>query len=168
MKANELSNSLSRAINSNLEFLKGIKNPSLKPQPDKWSAKQIIGHLIDSANNNHRRFVKAQYQNNLIFIGYEQESWVEVQDYQNLDWLYLLEMWKTYNLFICRIIENISEDKLNKMTTEHNYHNMAWGKDKDSFPLEGEPSNLAFLIEDYIGHLKHHITQIKEMDSSST
>ena len=53
--------------------------------------------------------------------------------------------------------------KLNHMTTEHNYAGMAWGKHTDKFPKEGEPSNLAFLIEDYIGHLNHHVEQIKSM-----
>lgn len=165
MTAVELSSSLSSAINDNYEFLRKLEAPSKKPQPDKWSPKQIIGHLIDSANNNHRRFVKAQYQDNLIFIGYDQEDWVEVQDYQNADWQELLSMWKTYNLFICRVIENISDEKLNHLTSEHNYNDMGWGKMKDDFPKEGDPSNLAFLIEDYIGHLEHHIKQIKELFS---
>jgi len=163
MTAVELSSSLSNAINDNYEFLRSINDPGKKPQADKWSPKQIIGHLIDSANNNHRRFVKAQYQDNLIFLGYDQEDWVDAQNYQNADWHELLEMWKTYNLFICRVIENISEEKLNHLTIEHNYFEMGWGKMKDSFPLEGQPSNLAFLIADYIGHLEHHVEQIKSI-----
>ena len=161
MTSSDLSTALSNAINDNFEFLRNLKEPSKKPQPDKWSPIQIIGHLIDSANNNHRRFVKAQYQDNLIFIGYDQVEWVEQQNYQEADWLEILNMWRTYNLFICRVIENISEEKLLFMTPEHNYNDMGWGKNKDNFPKKGEPSNLAFLIEDYIGHLKHHVMQIK-------
>jgi len=164
MTAVELSSSLSNAINDNYEFLRSINDPGKKPQADKWSPKQIIGHLIDSANNNHRRFVKAQYQDNLIFLGYEQEDWVDAQNYQNADWHELLEMWKTYNLFICRVIENISEEKLNHLTTEHNYFEIGWGTSKsDCLLIKGQPSNLAFLIEDYIGHLMHHINQIKKL-----
>lgn len=162
MSTSELSQSLSSAILDNYTFLKDLKAPGKKPQPDKWSPKQIIGHLIDSANNNHRRFVKAQYQDNLIFLGYDQEEWVDAQNYQNSDWHELLEMWKTYNLYICRVIENITEEKLNHLTTEHNYFEMGWATSKADCSLkEGDASNLAFLIEDYIGHLKHHVAQIK-------
>lgn len=167
MTTTELSQSLSSAINDNYTFLKDLKEPSKNPQPDKWSPKQIIGHLIDSANNNHRRFVKAQYQDNLIFLGYKQEEWVDAQNYQNADWHELLEMWKTYNLFICRVIENISEEKLNHLTTEHNYFEMGWGTSKaDCLLMKGQPSNLSFLIEDYIGHLKHHVEQIKSIGTN--
>jgi len=163
MTTGELSSALSSAINENFEFLQHLKDPAKKPQPDKWSPKQIIGHLIDSANNNHRRFVKAQLQDNLVFLGYKQEGWVDAQNYQEADWLELLGMWKTYNLFICKVIENISEEKLNYMTTEHCFDKMAWGKHTEKFPKEGAASNLAFLIEDYIGHLEHHVQQIKSI-----
>ncbi len=57
-----------------------------RPAPGKWSPKEIIGHLIDSASNNHQRFVRAQFQDHLIFPGYNQEAWVEAQDYQNSQW----------------------------------------------------------------------------------
>jgi len=164
MTTAELSSSLSAAINDNLEFLKNLQDPAKQPLPDKWSAKQIIGHLIDSANNNHRRFVKAQYQDNLIFTGYDQEEWVEVQNYHQTDWLALLEMWKVYNLFICEVINNIDEQKLNFKTIEHNYFDIGWGTSKAKCQLKpGDSSDLAFLIEDYIGHLKHHLEQIRSM-----
>src|SRR4030095_2595683 len=40
---------------------------SLKPAPGKWSKKEILGHLIDSATNNHQRFVRTQMTEELIF-----------------------------------------------------------------------------------------------------
>ena len=163
MTSLELSHRLESIIQNNIDFLKSVAYPAWKPQPDKWSAKEIIGHLIDSANNNHRRFVKAQYQDNLIFIGYDQDDWVREQNYQEADWEQLIDMWKTYNLFICKAIENISDEKLNAMTTEHNYFQIGWGTRQANCALkEGEASNLAFLIEDYIGHMEHHLRQVRE------
>jgi hypothetical protein len=54
---------------------------ALKPAPDRWSKKEILGHLIDSAANNHQRFVRAQGTPRLEFPGYEQEFWVATQAY---------------------------------------------------------------------------------------
>ena len=59
---------------------------AVRPAEGKWSAKEIIGHLIDSASNNHGRFVRAQLQDDLIFSGYAQADWVAVQRYQERDW----------------------------------------------------------------------------------
>jgi len=155
MTSQALSNQLSTTIHENFDFLKSLSNPSIKPKPNKWSAKEIIGHLIDSANNNHRRFVKAQYQDNLIFMGYDQDDWVREQNYQEADWDDLLEMWKTYNQFICSVIENITNEKLNDKTTAHNYFDIGWGTRQAGCPLKkGDASNLSFLIEDYIAHMQ--------------
>ena len=165
MTNKELSTRLSETIHDNLDFLKSVSAPSKKPAPDKWSAKEIIGHLIDSANNNHRRFVKAQYQGNLIFNGYDQDDWVREQNYQEANWEDLLNMWKTYNLFICRVIDNISDEKLNAKTTEHNYFEIGWGTRNPGCSLKkGEASDLSFLIEDYIGHMQHHLQQITTLN----
>jgi len=64
--------------------------------PGKWSPKEIIGHLIDSAANNHRRFVLAQLQEDLVFPGYEQDKWVAAQKYQSASWVSLVQLWKLY------------------------------------------------------------------------
>ena len=69
-----------------------------------WSAKQIIGHLIDSAANNHARFVLAQIKDNLVFSGYEQERWVELQQYQNESWEELIDLWRAYNLHLVHLM----------------------------------------------------------------
>jgi hypothetical protein len=67
----------------------------------KWSPREIIGHLIDSASNNHQRFVRAQFTDDLVFAGYEQEGWVRVQNYQGEDWTELVQLWRLYNQHIC-------------------------------------------------------------------
>ena len=65
-----------------------------RPSPGKWSPKEIIGHLIDSASNNHQRFVRAQLQDDLVFPGYAQDEWVAAQRYQDGPWRELLELWR--------------------------------------------------------------------------
>src|ERR1700755_889873 len=77
-----------------------------RPAPGKWSPKQGIGHLIDSASNNHQRFVRAQFKDDLVFDGYDQERWVDCHDYQNMPWHDLLDLWRGYNLLIARVMEN--------------------------------------------------------------
>src|SRR5205085_10291681 len=64
-----------------------------RPEPGKWSAKELIGHLIDSAINNHNRFVRAQLKDDLMFEGYEQDDWVRVQHYQDASWRELIALW---------------------------------------------------------------------------
>jgi hypothetical protein len=73
-------------------------NSATPPAEGKWSPKQIIGHLIDSAAHNHQRFVRAQFGDDLVFSGYEQEAWVEVQRYNDEPWSQLVELWRHYNL----------------------------------------------------------------------
>ena len=73
--------------------------------PGKWSRKEIIGHLIDSAANNHARFVRAQLQADLVFDGYDQAGWVEVQRYRDRPWTDLVSLWQTYNLHIASVME---------------------------------------------------------------
>src|SRR4029079_5496145 len=76
----------------------------------KWSPKQIIGHLIDSASNNHQRFVRAQFTDDLVFEGYEQEGWVRVQNYQDEDWTQLVNFWKLYNQHMLHLISQVPEE----------------------------------------------------------
>src|SRR5437764_8545226 len=71
----------------------------------KWSPKEIIGHLIDSASNNHQRFVRAQFTDDLIFAGYEQDAWVSVQQYGRESWPLLVQLWKSFNLHLAHVME---------------------------------------------------------------
>jgi hypothetical protein len=118
-----------------------------KPTPDKWSKKEILGHLIDSAANNHHRFVKAQIEEDLDkIISYQQNSWVAVQNYNEIDSKSLSELWKSYNHHILWIISNFDESKLN--TT--------WEMDDN----EASGETIFFLIKDYVDHMDHHLKQI--------
>lgn len=123
--------------------------------PGKWSPKEIIGHLIDSASNNHQRFIRAQFKDDLIFDGYEQDAWVKVQHYQQEDWKQIVALWKSFNLHLLHAVAQIPDSILKK---EHAHHNL----DERAFkPVPKEkPATLEYFIIDYVDHLKHHLRQI--------
>jgi hypothetical protein len=123
----------------------------------KWSPKEIIGHLIDSASNNHQRFVRAQFSDDLIFAGYEQEGWVRVQNYQGEPWSELVQLWKLYNQHILHLMSLIPEETCLKLRYKHNLHQIA----SDSL-TEDEPVTLDWFMRDYVDHMKKHLKQILE------
>ena len=126
-----------------------------RPRPGKWSPKEVLGHLIDSAANNHQRFVRAQFTDDLVFPGYAQDDWVRVQRYQEAPWEELIRLLKAYNLHLLRVVAAIPEDALTRRRTRHNLHQLAWR----AVP-ESEAVTLEVFIHDYVGHLKHHLGQI--------
>ena len=120
-----------------------------------WSAKQIIGHLIDSAANNHARFVLGQNKDDLIFPGYEQDRWVEINHYQQASWAQLVELWRAYNLHLLHMMSHASPEKMNNRCTQHSLQTIAF-----ETVSEAEPVTLEYLMKDYVVHLKHHLSQI--------
>ena len=109
-----------------------------------WSHKQILGHVIDSAMVNHQRFVRAQMESGFSFL-YDQERWVEVNDYQAAPWVELIELWTALNRQLLRVVERIPPEL---------YGNLCGHGDD-------EPWTLAFRIPDYVHHLEHHLKQIR-------
>lgn len=126
-----------------------------KTNPDKWSKKEVLGHLIDSAANNHHRFVNAQFQDDLCFRGYRQEEWVIAQQYNNSSWNVLIELWASYNLHLAHVMDVIPSEVRYRKTKKHNFHQIAW----KTIP-EGQEATLEYFIIDYLGHLEHHLGQI--------
>ena len=120
-----------------------------------WSSKQIIGHLIDSAANNHARFVMGQMKDDLVFPGYEQDRWVEIQHYQQASWAQLVELWRAYNLHLLHVMSWTAADKLNHRCTQHSLQDIAF-----KTVSTDEPATLGYLMKDYVVHLKHHLGQI--------
>ena len=110
----------------------------------KWSKKEILGHLIDSASNNHQRFVRAQLETVISLPGYVQNLWVGTQGYQNENWSDLARLWRCYNLHLLHLISRIPPGKLT--------HTCVIGG--------AEPVTLEFLVRDYVRHLEHHLSQI--------
>jgi len=111
--------------------------------------KQILGHLIDSAANNHQRMVRLQYNEKLIFPDYQQDNdlWIALQDYQNEDWNTIIQLWKFYNIHMIQVIKSIDQSKLNN----------SW----QSF--EDVTVTLQQMIEGYLGHIDLHLSEIQEL-----
>ncbi len=123
-----------------------------KPAADRWSISEVIGHLVDSACNNHQRFVRAQYCSELVFPKYEQNDWVAAADYRASDWKSLVELWYHYNRQLAVLIRNIRESSLTIPCTITPY----------------ETCTLGFLVTDYLDHLKHHIRILADRISKLT
>jgi hypothetical protein len=121
----------------------------------KWSPKEIIGHLIDSASNNHARFVRAQFSDELAFSGYEQEEWVRVQGYNREPWHQLIQLWKYYNLHLLHVMSLVPEDTRTKPRSTHNLDQIAW-----KTVARNDTVTLDYFMHDYVAHLKNHLRQI--------
>ena len=120
-----------------------------------WSAKQTLGHLIDSASNNHQRFVRAQFKDDLVFDGYAQEEWVRAQGYDEEPWALLVDLWRCYNLHLAHVMRRADARSLALPRARHNLHEIGWAQ-----VSREEPATLEHLMLDYIGHLKNHLRQI--------
>ena len=130
-----------------------------KSSPDQWSIKEVLGHLIDSAANNHQRFVRAQFTDDLVFPGYEQEKWVNAQRYNQESWTDMIQLWSAYNLHLLHVIAAIPEATLMRARIRHNLDEIALQ------PLDKqEPATLDYFVRDYLVHMKHHLDQIYAME----
>ncbi|MCI0436882.1 MAG: DinB family protein [Gemmatimonadetes bacterium] len=130
-----------------------------RPAPGKWSPREIVGHLIDSASNNHQRFVRAQFQDSLVFPGYAQDDWVAVQRHQDAPWPELVELWAAFNRHIARVMAGVPEPEKQRPRSDHNLGEIGW----QALPA-GSPATLDWFMRDYVGHLRHHLRQIPGLD----
>lgn len=108
---------------------------------DKWSLKEIVGHLIDSASNNHQRFVRLQFGDLLDFPVYDGEQWIRIQKYRNMNWNRLILLWHNYNCVLIDIIDNMDENA---------YQNVWTKNGEEAIPL-------VELVIDYYRHLRVHV-----------
>jgi hypothetical protein len=111
---------------------------------EKWSNKEILGHLIDSAANNHQRFVRMQLAARLELPGYEQENWVRLQHYHERPWSDIVDLWLQYNRHLAQVIRFVDPAAL---------------RNKWRSP-DGQDVDLEFVIRDYVVHMRHHLDQI--------
>jgi hypothetical protein len=128
---------------------------SAKSTNGEWSRREILGHLVDSATNNHQRFVRAQFKDDLVFPGYEQEQWVNSQKYNDEPWPDLIALWRAYNLHLLHVVSVIPENVLTQDRDKHSLDQIAF-KAVD----QSTSATLEYLIRDYLDHLKHHLDQI--------
>jgi hypothetical protein len=137
--------SLSSVVASALPRLLAITEDTAtqKPAANKWSKKEILGHLIDSAANNHQRFVRLQLQPEIGLPGYEQDDWVRLNRYQQTPWSEIVTLWSAYNRHLATVIESLDNAAL-----AHVWH----APDGDL--------TLEFIATDYVRHLRHHLKQI--------
>jgi hypothetical protein len=112
--------------------------------PGKWSRKQVLGHLVDSAANNHQRFVRLQLTPRIDLPGYDGDGWVRVQRYQDRPWAEIVNLWVAYNTQLSEVIRTVDVNAL-----KHVWHTP-----------DGDDLTLEFLMRDYVVHLRHHIDQI--------
>jgi hypothetical protein len=144
--ATDVAGELLSVVEAASEALREIddREASLRSAPGAWSKKEILGHLLDSAANNHHRFIRAQQVEELTFPAYEQEHWVTSQGYRERPWTELVDLWRLYNRHLAHVISMIPEERLAVMCVI--------GPDK--------PVSLGYLIEDYLVHLRHHLQEL--------
>jgi DinB superfamily len=127
---------------------------AVRPAPGKWSPREIIGHLIDSASNNHQRFVRGQLQDDLVFAGYAQDDWVRIGQYADAPWDELVTLWRTFNLQLARVMEGTPQEMRRRPRDRHTFEEIG-------VPLPpGEAACLDHIMSDYVVHLNHHLAQI--------
>jgi hypothetical protein len=132
----------------NLQNLTDIEAAQNDGRPDSWSRKEELGHLIDSATNNHIRFVLASTGGEYRGTGYAQNDWVAAHGYQDLPWAAIVDFWYGYNMLLVHLISRMSEAPLNNRCV------IGWGV-----------QTLRFLIEDYVLHMRHHLDHVLARDT---
>ena len=131
------------------------ESTSARPAPGKWSPREIIGHLVDSASNNHQRFVRARWKDDLVFEPYDQEGWVEAGDYQHAAWPELVGLFAAFNRQIARVMATTPDDVRTRAHARHNLDRVAWR----TLPAS-QPATLDYFMNDYVDHLEHHLRQV--------
>ena len=144
--AQDLSTFLAETIERELPSLRTLteERASMARAPGKWSAKEELGHLIDSAANNHIRFVRGAIEAEFRGPGYSQNDWVRLHGYSNMQWETIINLWFQYNTLLVGLVDRIPEDRLEALC----------------FIGTSPAVTLRFVIEDYILHMQHHIDQL--------
>jgi hypothetical protein len=138
---------LESIIDQHLAALQSVPGSEMvyKPSPSKWSKKEILGHMVDSAQNNIRRFVVAQYEENPKIV-YNQDKWVTIANYQHYDSADLISLWYLLNKHIVVILKNLRPEMAQRKSQTDESHTIEW------------------LAQDYIKHLLHHLHQVLELE----
>jgi hypothetical protein len=138
---------LNKIIEDNLPTLRSVSQEEFqfKPSPTKWSKKEILGHLVDSAQNNIRRFIVAQYEERPKIV-YNQDKWVAIANYQQYQTKDLIDLWYQLNKHICQVLTFMPSEMSKRQVQTEDLHDLRW------------------LAQDYIRHLLHHLHQVLDLD----
>jgi ribosomal-protein-alanine N-acetyltransferase len=123
--------------------------------PGKWSPKEIIGHLIDSASVNHERFIRATQSDDLVLPGYDQDAWVAAQRYDMREWPDLVTLWSAFNRHLLHVMVTVDEEQRFRTREHHSLDVIAFRE-----LSANAPAMLDYLMSDYVVHLEHHLTQL--------
>jgi hypothetical protein len=151
----DLASLLRHTIESELPHLRALDSDRASVHPNgpvSWSPKQELGHLIDSAANNHIRFVRAALEAEYQGPSYKQEEWVKIHGYREIPWDFLVTFWFQYNTLLAALVEHIPSEKFATLCTIGG----------------GEPASLGFVIKDYVRHLRHHLDHILGRNAIAT
>ena len=157
----EIAADLRAAVDEGLALIAAVPEPATTRRPEQggWCVREVIGHLIDSACNNHRRFVINQSVASLVVDPYHQDDWIARQYYAERPAAELAALWASYNRHLASVIAAMPEDVAMRVR----------GDAECDFPFTQPPSTaptLANLADDYVGHLRHHLRQVEALLSS--
>lgn len=144
--AQQLSLFLKQTIEREIPNLRALdeERASIARGIGKWCPKEELGHLIDSASNNHIRFVNGAIQPEYRGASYAQEEWVLLHGYREMPWATIVNFWFQYNQLLAALVANLPENRL----------------ETKCLIAQGPEVTLGFVIEDYIMHMQHHIDQL--------
>ena len=147
----ELGIRLAEVVAETMPWLEGVSGlrASVAPADGKWSAKEVLGHLTDSAVNNLARIVRLEVvldiEPDVRAEHYEQDAWVRAQAYADKDWVQVLELWRGLNEHIAWTMRHVSREKLGRICV-----------------LPDTTVTMGYLMEDYIAHAEHHLQALRE------
>lgn len=142
-----LSELLRQTIDREIPHLRALSDEraSVRPKgPKSWSPKEELGHLIDSAANNHQRFVRGALEPEYRGPGYYQNKWVTLHGYSDMPWTTIVEFWYQYNGLMVAVLERSPEECFSRKC----------------FIGSGKAVTLGFVVQDYVVHLQHHVDHV--------